>query len=601
MMLARSHTVMVFAGLATLSLATGVRADNPIDSEMDSSLEFPTPRVVNSFPKDIAKVWIQALDRPVVETKVAAAQSIALAHRLGMTELNITFAPLTRELDRPGQHPTVRLAVVHALVTLDARQTADSLFRQLDADDADLRELVEPALARWDYQPVRTTWLARLGENDPYRRRHLLAIRGLGEVRDEKAVPSLRKLATNGTVPSAIRLEAARALAKIRQSGLEEDAAALAADHSLQGAFGRLIAASLLRQHQGDEAVRLLQALARDSDPTVGAVALARLMEIDTKLIVPILEPILASSDANVRAFGVEVLFRQPTDGHIKLLGDRLSDAHPEVRSRARVVLRELAAQLEFRGPTVREGIRALGGTDWRGQEQAAILLGHLDHKSATKRLLELLRVERGEAMVAAAWALRQLAVPDTLPAVLEFVRAEHLKLLSAAKKGRVTLSLARDQQLSQLVQFMGKSRFQSADALLREMLPRLIAGLAYEPPQTPLETETRTAAVWALGLLHEGKPDPALVVALQARITDAGGPNGADSGRVRGMAAVSLARMKATDAVPTLRRFYRGKLSPDPVNNACGWALAQITGEPLPPPATIEQIDRNWFLSGID
>jgi HEAT repeat protein len=242
-----------------------------------------------------------------------------------------------------------------------------------------------------------------------------------------------------------------------------------------------------------------------------------------------------------------------------------------------------------------------LGETDWRGQEQAAVLLGHLDYKPATKRLIELLRVERGEAMVAAAWALRQLAVPDTLPAVLEFVRGEHRKMLSAAKMGRLPPSTARDRQLSQLVQFMGKSRYQLADQPLREMLPRLIPGLPYNPPQTPLESETRTAAVWALGLFHEGKPDSALVVALQSRMKDLPSPAGEESSQVRRMAAVSLGRMKATEAMPTLRRFYDGKLTQDFVNNASGWAISQITGEPLPPAGTTEQIDRRWFLSGID
>jgi len=600
-MVTRSHTAMVFAGLAALILAAGVRADDPIDSEMDRNPEIPTQRVVVVFPNDIANVWARVLNRSDTETKVAAAQAIALAHRLGATGLNATIAPLTRELDRPAQHPTVRLAVVHALVTLDARQTADGLFRQLDYDDADLRELVEPALARWDYRPARTIWLERLGETDPYRRRHLLAIRGLGEVREEKAIPSLRTLATTGRVPSPIRLEAARAMAAIRHSGLEEDAASLASDTSPQGAFGRLVAASLLRQHEGDMAVRLLQTLARDSDPTVAAVALARLMEIDTKLVVPLLEPILASPDANVRAFGVETLFRQPSDGHIKLLGDRLSDAHPDVRNRARIVLRELAVRPEFHGPAIREGVRVLGGTDWRGQEQAAVLLGHLDHKPATTRLVELLRVERGEVIVAAARALRQLAVPDTLQPVLEFVQGEHRKMLAAAKKGRIPPSEPRDRQLSQLVQFMGKSRYLPADKALRDMLPRLIPGLPYNPPQTPLESETRTAAVWALGLFHEGKPDSALVVALQGRMTDMASPSGAETPQVRRMSAVSLGRMKATDAMPTLRRFYSGKLTPDAVNNASGWAITQITGEPLPPPGTIEQIDRRWFLSGID
>ena len=78
---------------------------------MDRDPVLALPRVVSSFPKGAAELWIQALDRPDAETKVTAAQSIALAHRQGMAGLNAAILPLTRLLDRPDQHPIVRLAV----------------------------------------------------------------------------------------------------------------------------------------------------------------------------------------------------------------------------------------------------------------------------------------------------------------------------------------------------------------------------------------------------------------------------------------------------------------------------------------------------------
>lgn len=597
----RPPAVLVIAGLVGLILASNTRAENPNDLAMYSSPVLPTATVVNLFPKNIANDWARALDRPDADTKIAAAQSIALAHRMGAPGMDATIAPLIRELDRSGQHPTTRLAVATALVTLDAKQAADSLFRQLYSNDPPLCEVIEPALARWDYKPARTIWLERLEDEFPSRHRHMLAIRELGEVREEKAAPSLQKLAITGLMPQPVRLDAARALAKIRRSGLEADAARFLADSSPRAAFDRLIAASLLRQHNGEEAIRLLQGLARDSDPTVAAVALARLNEIDTKLIIPVLEPVLGSPDANVREFGVETLFRNPSERHITLLGDRLNDPHPDVRIKARVAVRELSMRPEFHGLVIREGVRILGGNDWRGQEQAAILLAQLDHKPVTKRLLELLHVQRGETIVAAAWALRKLDVPDTLPAVLEFVSSEHHRLLNAAKAGEHPRSRARDLQLSQLIQFIGQTRYKPAEPALREMIPRLIAGLPLRPPQTPLEAETRAAVMWALGLMHEGKPEPTLVDALEARIVDLPSPAGAEDDRVRRMAAISLGRMKATKAIPTLKRFYSEKLTLDQVNNACGWALEQITGDPLPKTGIIEKMDRQWFLSGSE
>jgi HEAT repeat protein len=578
------------------------RADNPIDSAMDHDPELPLPRVVTVFPKGAVELWVRALDHPDAETKVAAAQSIALAHRQGMPGLGAAVPTLVRELDRPGQHPTVRLAVAHALVALDAQSAAENLFRQLREDDPELRELIEPALARWDYGPARVVWLERIGQGSPYRRRHLLAIQALGAVREEKAVPRLRELALSATTPAPVRLEAARALAAIRPARLEKDAAALAADTSPHGIVARLAAASLLRNHAGDEAVRLLQSLGRDSEPAVAVVAVARLVELDTKLVLPLLQAVLASPDAGVRQFGVEVLFREPTDDHVRLLGDRLSDPHPDVRGRARRALHELAARSEFREWVIHEGTRALAGTDWRGQEQAAVLLAELGHKPATKRMLELLWADRPEALVAAAWGLRKLAVPDTLVPVLDFVGTHHRKMLaSGSAAGRSVPPDAIDRQLAQLVQFLGQARYRPADGRLREMLPRLVPGQPGNPPQTPVGVETRAAVAWALGLLHEGKPDADVGRALAARLTDVATPAGAEYDRVRGMAAVSLGRMKDKNAAPTLRRFYAGKPTLDPVNNACGWALAQITGEPVPPPGTVEQRQPAWFLSSIE
>src|SRR5262245_47098800 len=319
-----------------------------------------------------------------------------------------------------GQHPTVRLAVVRALVTLDAREAAASFFRQMSTDDPLLRELVDPALAHWDHAPARAVWLNRLGR-PPHRRATVLAIQALATVREEKAAPHLQDVLLSPDTSPGVRLEAARALAILRPAGSEKDAARLAADPSPRAIGDRLAAASLLRQHKGDAAIRQLQALAADAEPVVATVALARLMEIDANLISPLLAQMLASPDANVRGLGVTALLRLPADTNIRRLGDRLVDPHPNVRLLARRALRELASRPEWRTAVTREGMRVLADPDWRGQEQAAILFALIDHKAAVGRLVELLPAARPEVFVAAAWALRQLAVSDTLPEILKY------------------------------------------------------------------------------------------------------------------------------------------------------------------------------------
>lgn len=84
--------------------------------------------------------------------------------------------------------------------------------------------------------------------------------------------------------------------------------------------------------------------------------------------------------------------------------------------------LEVLAKQEGLREAILEQAQRIIAGDDWRGLEQAARLFGALDHEPAAERLLELLKHDRTEVFVTAGWALRELAVPRTLPAMHEFL-----------------------------------------------------------------------------------------------------------------------------------------------------------------------------------
>lgn len=584
----RTLTALSSLGLCCLLLLTAAaRGEDVVDSPMYRDPELPVPKLVKTFSDRLPALWIEALGRPEADFRSQAALTIAEAREAGMTGLEITIPVLIRELERADQHPSVRLATARALVALDAKTAAPALLKACLADEWDLREIAEPALARWAYAPAAEEWLKRIGQ-PPQRRGTILAIQGLVTMKVEKAVPRLRELVlARGTAPS-IRLEAARALGIIRTSGAEADADTLTADATPRGIIDRLAAVSLLRHHSGDEAARRLQKFMGDTEPSVAAIAGARLMEIDAKLVIPLLPTVLASTDAPVRAFGVETLLRHPTDDHIKLLGDRLSDAHPDVRAQARRALRELAGKAEFKPAVLREGDRALAGRDWRGREQAALLFGQLAHKPAADRLVQALQDVRGEVGVAAAWALRKLAAPETFAAVLDYVRANTRSGDNPARR-KISAELL-DGQLSQLIQLLGVVRYHQADSALRPMIP----------PTAPAGFETRAAACWALGLLHEGKATSELSRAFAGRVA-AVFPGDIEDNRVRWTSAISVGRMKGKDYLHVIRKFYADQVSLDSVNNACGWAIEQITGERLPAPVDIILPQRLWFLVTID
>lgn len=565
--------------------------DDIIDSPMYTSPNL-TPRMEMVFPKGARELWLKALQRPEAEVKCKAADAIARAHRQGVNGFEAAVAPLLATLDQPEQHPSVRVAAARALAALDAREAAPELFRHAQAGDSDLRDAIEPVLARWDYRPMRAVWLERLGASAPGQRSLVLAIRGLATVRDEQAVRPLRGLALSERSDAAVRLEAARSLALLRDDGLEHDGETLSADNSPAGIVARLVAASLLQRHSSAAAIRLLQHLALDNEPAVSALAIERLLALDAKLVVPSLGSILASPDAKVRALGVEVLFREPTARHIEQLRDRLDEPHPDVRVKARRALHDLAGKNEWRERVLAEAIKALATRQWRCLEQATILLTQLDQKAAARRFIELLNFERPEVFVAAAWGLRNLAVPETLPAAASHIETT-MRRLSAPAEGPSARAVPMDMidhQFSQLNQFLGRHKYSPAEALLRRFIPKpMTSGL-------PVGSESRAAAVWALGMIHEGKSVPDSAVALEERLNDTTSIPPEDT-RVRWMCALTLGRIQAKDAVPSLRRHYPfGQPANDPVNNACGWAIEQITGEKMPP-RTIRKVQRDWFL----
>ena len=212
--------------------------------------------------------------------------------------------------------------------------------------------------------------------------------------------------------------------------------------------------------------------------------------------------------------------------------------------------------------------------------------------------MVELLSVDRGETIVAAAWAIRKLDVPELLPKV----HAYYQSVLPRLKDHGVTAGRKfvkpddMDLHLAQLGQFFGRRKYRPAEDVLREIIPPTLRGRN----PTPVGYEARAAAVWALGLMHEGVVEPRLVRLATGRLDAVMGVDVEDP-RVRRMSAIALGRMKAKANVEILRKYFVDKRPTlDSVNNACGWALEQITGEKMEPAGVVEVNDLDWFLNPV-
>ena len=577
----------VLASLVGLTvLASAASGRSPSQTQLDFAMfgdpAIELPPVEYRFPEGLLKLWLAALESPEGDLKQQAQRTLAWAQPRGLPGIEAAVGPLTKNLAE-DRRLIVRLTAAQALVALDARLSAQALFDRAQADGLDMAQVAEPVLGRWRFPPLIDVWRRRLGDDRVDRRRRMLAIRGLGEMRDEAAADDLLQLAVSASQPGDFRLAAATALGQIRRSGLEAASRRLLTGQPPPDIVDRLVAVRLLRSHDSPQAQAFLVEMVADEDSTVIAGALQRLLELDPPRIVPLAAPTLAKGDVNVRRLVAQALLACPSAENVNLLAGLLADPDPSLRDEARKFLEKLAASPDWRPEVVRQGERMLGDARWTALEQAVVLLATLDVKSASDRLIELLQHPRPEVYVAAAWGLRRLGVDQSLVPALEAARqrSERRQELLQLQPGQPNV----DDQLAHLFELFGQKKYQPAESLLRPFVAKDLT-----------IPRSRSAAIWALGYLHEDRPDADLADALQQRIRDTGMPE-PEHELVRRFAAITLGRMKAATALPTLELFCEAGGIRSPVGYACAWSIERITGKPIPPPPPTIKYYTDFFL----
>ncbi|MHB8970828.1 MAG: HEAT repeat domain-containing protein [Pirellulaceae bacterium] len=540
------------------------------------------PVIEQRFPPGIGPLWIQALQRPEREMQRQAASAIAVAHPQGLTGLEAAIDPLMKLLQQPDVDRLTRLTVAQALVVLDARQAASLLCEQLDPHDLDMAELIEPALARWEHAPMRKVWTERLAGDVVLRRMHILAIRGLSALKATEALPRLLELALDETTGADVRLEAALSLGQMQATGLIEPARKLAADKSPNLVLQRLIAARMLASHRGPDTETLLSELATDPQTAVRTIALGQLFHIDPELVLKLIDQTISSDDVNVRRWGVEAVVAKPTPPRLATLAPMLHDIDPDLRCFVCDSLLELSKDASLREAVVNQGRQVLDVDEWRGQEQAILLLVTLDDKSIADQLLGLLAATRPEVHTTAAWGLCQLQVPATADAILDVYTKNSESFLTGGSQ-----RAGMHAQLSYLAQALGRLKVAAADGVLRKYVPKNLA----------VHRTARAAAIWALGLIHAEQPDDKLADQFLERLLDAYSmvPEDAEVAR---MSAVSLGRLKAAHTLEGLRHTRAISGLQSPIGHASAWAIQQITGEAIGEIEPIVEMQSGWFLT---
>ncbi len=577
--------LLMMLGLLGLLVVGGDVAVAEIRPEfaMDSDPQLIIPNPIKQFSKKYKPLWLAALARPEADMQRLAAETIAEAHLIGVSEMSDARTMLLKIVASDESHSAARTSAARALIVLETKEASQVLFDVSQRQGADLRQVIEPALADWRFEPIRVVWRQRLDAKQIRPRELMLAINGLSEASDQGAVPKLLALVQDSLRPASVRLAAARSAGTLQESGLEANAEQLAKAESASIA-DRLIAAALLGRHKSDAAQAVLLRLARDKEPSVIAAALIQLNAINHDLVLPLADQAMAHDDVNVRRQGANAYIAKPTPERIVVLAKLLDDVHPELRASVREALFVLAQKPEL-DPAIRQASSdVLAGESWRGQEQATLLLSTLDHKPVAARLVQLLESPRREVLVVAAWGLRKLAVPETFPAMLnKAIQQTEIRLKQPAVAGV-------DEQVAHLFEAFGLLKYAPAEGLLRQYVPKVM----------PLGDYSRGAAIWSLGLLHNGVPDEPLAVLMVERLTEPP-VTPPELLRVRTMSAISLGRMQAKSQVPRMRQYLGPNVEPMLTPLAIRWAIQQLTGELLPdaePPRTSKS---GWFLEPLD
>jgi HEAT repeat protein len=438
------------------------------DYEMERDPEIRAPADIKEFSNRLKLLWVEALARPEADMQRMAADAIGRGHTAGIPGMDEAVPRLVEILALPASHPAARLAAARTLVALDAKQAAPQMSECAPRFGADLRQIVEPALAGWNFESYDDVWRARLKAPGTHHRDLVLAIRCLATAQDAAAVAPLLEIIHDRFRTAAVRSEAALAAGLIAEKDLESDAGRLIAGLADAAKIDRLCGVRLLTRHAGDDAQNLLARFAVDPEPAVAVIALSRLITIDPHLVLPLAEGAMRSADPLVRQRGADAYVLLPDPGRVAVLARLLDDPHPAVRGSVRDSLFDLAQRSELDEPIRQAATEMLAGQSWRGLEQAALLLGALDHKPASARLVELLESPRPEVGIAAAWGLKQLAVPETLPAMFD---KSNRQTELRSKDGFTPAGL--DEQTAHLFEAFGKLRYAAAEPLLRRYVPK--------------------------------------------------------------------------------------------------------------------------------
>ncbi len=535
-----------------------------------------------SWPEALQDLWAKALLHPESDLRREAADTVSLAYSHGMSIEKPIIEALLVVVKDPEEKPLTVTAAAAALANIDAKEAADTLAQQISTSPQTLQLQLDRAFARWDYQPMRATWLARLETPDHQRILVESAVVCLGEVREPLAAPILLPWLLSSKTSPSLRLKVARCLARLPIDDRLGVVATLLEDNSKQPALTQLLAATLLAEEDSPETVELLDSITRMDEPTAIGEALRRLLSIAPEKIVQQADRLLEHRDGNIRHVTVDALATAPSEESIVRLTRMIGDPVPAVRQLARKHLLVMAANEELRPIVVTESEKVIATDDWRGLEQSILILTELNQTQIGQRLLDLVDHPRSEVYNTACWGLRRLKIVPLSDAV-------HQRFIGLFEELQEPSVSVRYYALGHLAEALAELDHKPAVPDLVKLIPK----------EVPIHPTTRSAGIWALGYLLAGTGDRNVATPLEGRLADAASIP-PESNEVRAMAAVSLGRIGSQESLAPLRHWAATEGAENYIGRRCYWSVRELTGEPIPDiQPRIRQLG-DWFLQAV-
>lgn len=518
----------------------------------------------------------ESTDEEVQE--VAAIQLYRFA-REGLADI----APAAAALQQTYTSSTsrrVRSACVRAAAAGDLQQLAPQIldFTKSAADSE--RVILEAALTKWKAAEAGPLWRERVVNDRESATSVSLACGGLVALGDAESAAALLKLAGDSTADYLKRMSAAAAAAVLAPA----DSVALAVILAKRAEPERLIAVALLENREA-VGLQLAVQLAQDSRDAVASAAWQLVYRQQLDLLQPLLATGRTHREAYIRMTAARVMRALPDAERTGWLHQMLSDEHLLVRNVARGMLYEVAGEQ----PALKEQMISLcagslqpASQDWQGIEQCLVLLGQLRAAAFSAEAVALLNYPRNEVMVSAAWLIHLFPDVSVRSGVLQAALDAEKWLYDPAERER-----EHGMKQAFLFEYLGIMRVKEIEETLAKQFNKGVPGVL----------ERRVASMWALGLLYEKNPDPALAARLHDRIQDRNSPN-PERFPVRRACLVALGMMRSTASQPIVQEAWEIDDVSERLRGGARWAHP-LVGLALPPAiAPIEQPMGGWRLN---